>query len=490
MQRLLKHLLAAGACVVFAGSAWGFSMQGPLAPWQTPRLGYDLNPALYGGPMAITEEYRWSVPEAYYSFTPEFVQYYGQRGMDEIDKVFQQLNSLPSASSIYDELDTYPLRSARVNHQAAALGLADLRSYFLSIALETMGLADPVRFVYTLRGRDTSIPEQTNYYVIRRNYDPVDWRTSPYINGQLWTYTAVQDVDDTHSFVFVDPVDPLAVLNWNLPVSGGVNNYTAGAYWTGLTRDDMGGIHYIYRGDNYNVETLAPNITYRSGGPWGVPPGTTNATGTNLLVATGVRPGRETVRFQRVDFDSLFGFWVPMTNQFEDTYITNGGFREQYLERPLTAPDILIHAADLGGDDTLSGVIGWGVAFNTWRYGLTNAVGVTNITGGGVNLGPGTIDPSAGTPAFTFTFSTLGELWLNIYPIDNLDEVTATHIMTWGSFDGSTNPPYTYPVGIEVRDVEQLVLHGRSGDPWGAPPNSGITTNNPGTGTGTTPTTP
>jgi len=486
MQRFHKSLLVAFACVAFTGSVCGFSLQGPLAPWQTDRLGYNLNFALFGGPMALTEEYRWGTPNVYYAFTPEFTQYFGERGVEEVEKVFALLNELPAASQI--NLEDAPLRSARANFQAAALGLIDVRSQVLSVALESIGLADSTRFVYTLRGREPlSNPDITNYYVIRRSYDPDTWRTSPYINGVLWTYTFVGDVSDTESFCFTDPVDPLASLTSAYPVSSRIGAASSGSYWTTLTRDDMGGIHYVYREDNYNIETLAPTVSYLAGGVWGAPPGSTNAAGTNLLVTTGLRPGRDSIRFHRADFDSLFGYYVPFTNRYEDTYITNGGFRKQTVERALTAPDILFHAADTLGGITVDGALGAEYIFTTWTYGNTNAQGGTNFLGSGVNLGPGTINPGGGAPAITYTFNTVHDLWINTFPFDNQDEITAARITIWGSFDGTTNEPFVYPVGIEARDVESWVLSGRSGDPWGAPPNSGVVTNNPGTGTGTTP---
>lgn len=477
--------------MAFAGSAWGFSMQGPLGSWQTPRIGYDfpLVPSpIFGGPMSINEEYRLNVPTVYYAFTPEFVQYYGARGVAEIEKAFSLLNTIPNASSI--DLDSYPLQSARANYAAAALGLMDVRSTALSALVEMMGLADPTLNVYTLRGREPiSDPPITNYYIIRRNYDPVTWKASPYINGLLWTYTFVGDVDDTHSLVFNEPVDPIASLSANLPVSSGTFNLLSGMYWTTLTRDDMGGIRYIYRKDNYNVETLPNSATFVTGGTWGAPGGT-NGLGTNLLVNTSIRPGVGRVRFQRAHFDSLFGFFLPVTNRWEDTYITNGTLRTQYIERALQAPDILIHAGDLGGDETASGTI-IGVQYDTvnWIYGNTNSGG-TNITGGGITLGPGTVALADGAaPSFTLTFPTINEFWLNTYPLDGMDEVSALHFYGWGSFDGTTNEPVIYPVGVEVRDIERFVLQGRVGDPWGAPPASAITTNNTAIGGGgTTPT--
>ncbi|MGB9601977.1 MAG: hypothetical protein ACPMAG_04230, partial [Limisphaerales bacterium] len=34
-----------------------------------------------------------------------------------------------------------------------------------------------------------------------------------------------------------------------------------GEFFTGLTRDDVGGLRYIYRADNFNVEQMPPTVT-------------------------------------------------------------------------------------------------------------------------------------------------------------------------------------------------------------------------------------
>src|SRR5437879_639993 len=76
----------------------GFSLQGPLAVWQTHRLGYDINNPPFGGPMSIGEEYRWDVPLVYYAFSSEFLNYFGQRGVEEVEKAIKILNDLPPMS--------------------------------------------------------------------------------------------------------------------------------------------------------------------------------------------------------------------------------------------------------------------------------------------------------------------------------------------------------------------------------------------------------
>ncbi len=419
--------------------------------------------------MNLGEEYRWNVPVVYYGFTADFLNYFGQRGVQEIDEAFKIVNDLPSVSSI--DPNKYPLTSLRVNHRASALGLTDVKSIALTVLIQEMGLINPNRFVYTLRNRwigPGGAP--TNYYIFRRNFDPVTWAPSSYINGILWTYTLVTDINDTESFVFTEPTDPLALLGYmNTPVSAGFGGYQGGlssvpgGFWTGMTRDDVGGLRYIYRNNNYNVEGFLTNATGTlGGGPWGAPPGTTNAVGTNALgnnavVNVGLRTGLGKVKFVRVDYDSLFGFFEPFTNYWTDTVITNSGTISQNLERPLAAPDILFDAADLQLGDANNLLIGLGYTSPA----LQNNDAVNGIA---FQAGPGVMQPG-----FVLTFNAVEAIWWNTIGFDNQDELTAFRVNFWGTFDGSTNEPVVYPVGTSISDVERLVLQREPGFPWGAP---------------------
>jgi len=52
------------------------------------------------------------------------------------------------------------------------------------------------------------------------------------------------------------------------------------------------------------------------------------------------------ITFLRQQYDSLAGQAVPITNQFTDTYISNGMVMHQQLERVINHPDFLFCAAD------------------------------------------------------------------------------------------------------------------------------------------------
>jgi hypothetical protein len=486
MPRLPRFFFNLAVAITLITNAAAFSLVGPLTAWQTPRLGYNIGVPFPGGPMDIGEEYRINVPEFYYGFTPNFLSYFGQRGAQEIDKAMQILNELPKASAI--NIDNYPLTSQRVNHRAAQLALADLKSVALTQMLYEMGLGDPVRFVFTLRSRwigPGGAP--TNFYVINRNFDPATWRPTTFINGQLWTYSSVQDVNEAESFVFSTPVDPLSLFGFaNAPVASGLGwgQLLIGGFWTGLTRDDVGGIRYIYRRDNYNVETAATNATGTlGGGAWGPPPGTTNVAGTNF-VSIGLREGREKILFRRVNFDSVQGIFEPFTNTFTDTFITNAQRVTQNLQRAVVAPDILFHVADVHGGDASIPLISFFYTQQVW----SNNESLNGVPGIPINYGPGVIDPGAGGPALTVTFNSLSHVRWNVHPnalteLDGLPELG----FFWGSFDGTTNEPIVYPIGIEVRDLERFVLSGEGGSGWRPPPTPTTPppdagTGNPGTG--------
>ncbi|MHC1768910.1 MAG: hypothetical protein AB9869_32280 [Verrucomicrobiia bacterium] len=448
------------------------------------RLGFDLNlspmtwpvggaGAAVGGVMNLGEEYRVNIPTITYGFTPEFLNYFGVRGVEEVDKAVAIMNALPAMDTI--DINRYPLASQRINHRAQSLLLLDVKSFALSAFVNQLGLADPTRFVFVLRNRSTT-GTSTNYLVIKRNFDPDTWDYSSYINGQLWTYTQIIDeAVPGASSVIVQPVDPLALSGLiNAPVAGGISGndlLQPGGFWTGLTRDDVGGLKYIYRRNNYNVEN-APTNSARAGigtavsgvdSPWTVPIYGTNATGgvipggnTNF-VDLSLRGGISKVQFERVWSESVLGNFISNTVAFVDRYITNGVEREQSLVRSQQVPDIVFDAGDLQAADATAGFFTYGSANIPW-----------NSTGDGTTtFGPGTIPSSVGiTPSLALTLNSVGPSFDNgiiggvffVSEANNLGEN-----FRWASFDGSTEEPFIYPNGANTAAIEQTVLGGGGG---------------------------
>jgi hypothetical protein len=255
-----------------------------------------------------------------------------------------------------------------------------------------------------------------------------------------------------------------------------------------FTRDDIGGLRFIYRPDNYNVETAVPSASGGAGSsPWGVPGGT-NAAGTNAVgfVNTALRPGVDKLTFQKLTYDSLLGFYVPVTNLWQDKFVTNYRVASQYLQRPLGAPDILFDVGDLVGGDGGNTNAAALHTFVAWQ----DNDALNGSTGTGL-LGPGqitTATAAANSSGYTLIFNIVGQIYWNIAPTF-LSEADASIGFLWGSFDGSTNEPVVYPNGLSLREVENAVLNSSSygGTPW-AVPGGGGNTNAPagggGSGTG------
>lgn len=515
LSRILLLLLLALAGVLPRAQA--FSLLGAYDTWMTAELGYQLGlsdlgittiPPDVGGPMNLGEEYRWNMPLITYGFDESFLNYFGTKGVEEIEKAIKVFNDLPAASQMSADLSEFPLDTRRLNHRASALYLYDLRSYTMAALLEALGAAPAERYVWTLRSR-TVINNVPYYTVIKRNFDPITSQPSSYVNSVLYTYQILQTITTpTYEAVEfeVDPslpsvssVSAFMGLTGGIFASGWAVDASPGLFFTGLTRDDVAALRYLYRPSNYNVETLATNVvlaaqgtasgTYLIGGsggssssnPWGAPPGLTNVVGTNLAaINIALRSGVDKINFARVDYDSLLGGWVALTNVYEDKYITNYTQRSQTVQRTLAAPDVLFTAADLG----------IGVSTPVMFRRTISLVNLDAQNGTETLAGPGLIQPPV-----TITFSKLGQFLINAPEGGEGDGVPGYF---WGSYDGTTAEPVIYPLGASIQDLERLVLSGSMSDstqnPWISPfittTTTGTTTDTTGTTGGTTGTTP
>ena len=218
-----------------------------------------------------------------------------------------------------------------------------------------------------------------------------------------------------------------------------------------MTRDDVGALRYIYRKQNYNVQTLLPGSVTGGGGPWS-PPAGTNA----VAVSQALRPGVDKVTFIRADFDSLFGQFKTMTNRYTDHYVTNGVVRQQGIVRALTVPDIVFGAADLGV--TLDG--------DPFVFFRTLASAGAFVNNDAINGTTGLPGPGQINPPLQIQFNKLGPFFQNI---GGGGEENATIGFTWGHFDGTTNAPIIFPVGSSIQDLERRVLGSGGGSPWTIP---------------------
>ena len=281
MQQIIKRFLWMVLLVSGLPAAWGFSPAGPIGSgpdgdpkpvlgldgdgWQTTTIGYGLTGDAVA-PKNIGQEYRRNTPVMYYTYDENFLQYFNANnttnGTAAVDAAFAVLNALTNVDRYSPQLSEFPLNSQKYNYSAQALGLTDLKSTALYIMMEQLGLAEPERYVWTLHDRflpsGGTCPLDEEYLVVQRNLDPVSKIYSSYINGTLYTYEIVEFCNppippDALAIPF--PVDPLA--DTFTAVAGLGDGLVDGGFYTGLTRDDVGGLRYLLSTNNIVTEDPA-----------------------------------------------------------------------------------------------------------------------------------------------------------------------------------------------------------------------------------------
>lgn len=260
MQRMFKLFCWLAVLALGVERAAAFSIKGPFETYQVEVLFYV--PADLGGPHNLGEEYRRNTPVIYYTIDQTFWDYFGSNGVAAVEAAFAILNSVTNVSSYSSDLAEWPQEAQRYNYRAQALELTDLKSAFLSLMMEQMGLAEAERFVWTLHDREIFCPAPcpvcVEYFTIKRNFDPVFsaldvLQPTSYVNGTLYSYSIIEFCTSppaTLADAVEFPVDPLA--NTFTSVSSGFS--PVGSYFTGLTRDDVGGFRYLLRTNNVNME--------------------------------------------------------------------------------------------------------------------------------------------------------------------------------------------------------------------------------------------
>lgn len=402
--RLRKIAIGLGVmCLIFSTiESEAFALLGPIQPWMQTTNGV-IFPGDIGGPMCLSNEYRWNVPVVTYGFDKSFLDFFGSNGVAAVKSAIQILNDLPPASQMVPS--NYPFDSQRMNFAAQAQNLYDLKSETLSLLLEQMGLAQPTRYVFVLKQWNP-----TN--IVQRNFDPQTLAASPYVNGTFYSYD-ISSQGNQHS------VNPFAVdLFAEIYTAVADFNLNAGGFYSGLTYDDVGGLAYLLSTNNVNYENLLPGVL-----------GT--GANANSFVSGAWRPGVGKITFIPQSVDSQSGVFLPTTNYFTDSYITNGIMQQQQMARVISQPDFLFSASDV----TL-GIPA--VPFFT-RTGTTNWLNNTAANGNNNGAGPGVIQPQV-----QIVFNKLGRQFISA---DNIsDEQTFDQSQVWASFDNSINAPVTYPI--------------------------------------------
>jgi hypothetical protein len=183
--------------------------------------------------------------------------------------------------------------------------------------------------------------------------------------------------------------------------------YAIGSFYSNLTYDDAGGLRYLLSTNNINYETLLPDV---------------QGIGTNSFVSGVWRPGVDKITFIPQPIGLLPGTFLPMTNQFTDTYISNGNAMQQQLQRVTGQPDFLFSA---GTDQCSTGTTNW----------INNAA---------LNNNPGGAGPGIIRPPVIIAFQKLGSDFYSPdfgWSEDSVQDASEYY----GTFDGSSNAPIVYP---------------------------------------------
>jgi hypothetical protein len=400
--------------------AYAFSLLGPYDVWMQPTNGFQ-QPGDIGGPMNLGAEYRWNVPVLTYSFDQSFLDYFGSNGVFAVEQAIQILNDLPPVSQL--DPANYPPEATRVNYLAQSVNLTDVKSKTLAVLLEQLGLTQPTRHafdVYSFYFMNGNAVVQT----VVRNFDPITFAPTNWVNDTGYNYVLNTVTNGTSISVTAEefPINPLD----NFATAVADDAAGMGGYYTGLTRDDVGGLRYLLRTNNANLEILLPGVH-------GIGP---NA---GAYADQALRLGVDKITFVRREYDGLMGqFFTPYTNQFTDTYISNNTVVAQQLERVITTPDILFTASDgTQGIITKAQITRTGTT-NWWNDGFM----------------PG-VSPGLIRPPITLTYSKPVETFITW---DNNPNGADGYLNPWGSFDNSTNEPVVYPLGAAAIDLS-LNLH-------------------------------
>lgn len=381
-------------------------------------------PGEIGGPMNLNEGYRWNTPLVTYGFERSFLDYFGSNGVVAVESAIQMLNQLPVAAQI--NVTNYPAEAWRVNYLGQALNMVDLKSTALSLLLEQMGLAKPEPAVWCVRDFSTN-GNAFIFAVIRRNFDPQIAQPSSFVNDTYFSYQLVQTSLFPTSGLFCDavefPVDPLATVKTT--VAG--FNLGPGYYVSQLSGDDVGGVRFLYNGNQIRYEHLLPEVHL--------------ADGTTNLVRSAYRSGVEKVTFVRQPAGTGGQEFTPVTNRWTDVYYIGSEVGYQLVERVTPRPDIVFSARDLGPYNLYS------------RTGTTNWVNNAALNGNPEGAGPGVI-----VPGVTIAFNNVGRIYYNLAPAQ-LDEAEAVGSLFWGSFDGGTNDPIIYPAGLVAFQPSSVELN-------------------------------
>ena len=224
-----------------------------------------------------------------------------------------------------------------------------------------------------------------------------------------------------------------------------------GGFYLGLTRDDMGGLKYLYSKNRYVNEGLdteasvVPNFTTT----WD--PYVSNTVTPNA-VFTGLFGGVDKITFVKTPYDSVLGNgYVSNTYRYTLPWVTNGQLRQLSVMRIVTAPDIVFYAGKMvfPGPDAYETTLARSATFIT-----SGERGPTPVT---IALNP-VVYPDVKAPEMSVILNDVGPIYYNIAYGYNAQDQSPEMGFVWSSFDGSTNPPVLFPDGTSLEEIEGQVL--------------------------------
>lgn len=356
MLRLFKRLLWPVLLAAGLQPSFGFVLFGPInEPYQVATIGYAL-PGDLGAPKNLGEEYRRNTPVMYYSCDANFLNYFGTAGMASIDGAFNAFNIITNVSYYSGDLTEFPFNTSRKNWRAEALFLLDLKASTMQLIAETMGLGEPTRYTWTLHDRylqpGTTCPFGMIYLVIKRNFDPVygasldQLKPTSYVNGTLYTYEIPEICTGPNPLAYCQPfpVDPTADTFTAVADAFGFGlGFTAfsyspfGLFYNGLTHDDVGGLRYLYRTNNVNLESSGPDSFVH----------VTNTTPTLLITSNLTLLASQAITNDAPTLQGLYPNLVILStsNYFSNVYTTN--YTAYFTNAPLDPAGTPPHIAFL-----------------------------------------------------------------------------------------------------------------------------------------------
>jgi len=464
MFRILKLIGCLILGLLSLERASAFSTFGPFESFQTATLDYGTryyygNDIELGGTKNFGEGSRLNVPIITYAYDYTFLQYFGTKGVAAVDAAMNEMNKLPSSSNT--RLKKFITQgNQQINYTAQALSLTDLKSTVMSLMIEHEGLIGESH-VWDLNYRDST---PTNcwygYGVINRNYDPVSHEATPYVNGTpvgYWIWDGcsigVQTAD-----AIEQTVDGTSLAQYVYSAVATRYGQQVGGYYLGVTRDDIGGLSYLYSQSRWEYESLDSNSVASYGNLTWAATTTNNAVTSNNV--TGLFGGVDKITYVKVGYDSLLGSaFVPRMYTFTIPFVTNGALQRLHVTRTVNRPDIIFAAGDLTVDP-----------FNTVPNNYPNAyVRSFNFVNNGIaTLGSFPVYNAVISPQEIITFNDGGPNYFNENPsfLDSLQFIIYPQLL-WGSFNGTTNTPVIFPSSASIATLEQEVLSGGSTIPIG-----------------------